>query len=130
MNAPAEPSRSLVLGTQRQRSLQWRETTRSLLLREASLGIVYETDARVEPDVNIVGYFPPDSYPSVIYPFAATRTAKPEAADYLEFLESSASRDIRKGRASLPRRRARGNDMPIVLCATQKCPEWQLSQAS
>jgi molybdate transport system substrate-binding protein len=62
--------------------------------KEASLGIVYETDAKVEPNVRVVGYFPPDSYPPVIYPFAATRTAKPKATDYLEYLESSASKEI------------------------------------
>jgi molybdate transport system substrate-binding protein len=62
--------------------------------REVSLGIVYETDAAVESNVKIVGYFPPDSYPVVIYPFAATLTAKPQAADYLEYLHSSAAKDI------------------------------------
>ena len=36
----------------------------------------------------------PDSYPVVIYPFAATQKAKPEAADYLEYLQSSAAKDI------------------------------------
>ena len=30
---------------------------------EAVLGIVYETDAKVEPGVKIVGAFPPDSHP-------------------------------------------------------------------
>jgi molybdate transport system substrate-binding protein len=30
----------------------------------------------------------------VIYPFAATQKAKPEAADYLEYLQSSAAKDI------------------------------------
>jgi molybdate transport system substrate-binding protein len=62
--------------------------------KEVRLGIVYETDAQVEPTVKVVGYFPPDSYPPVIYPFAATLTAKPEAADYLEYLHSSASKHI------------------------------------
>jgi molybdate transport system substrate-binding protein len=62
--------------------------------KEVSLGIVYETDAKVEPNVKIVGYFPPDSYPVVIYPFAATLTAKPEAADYLAYLHSPASKNI------------------------------------
>jgi molybdate transport system substrate-binding protein len=62
--------------------------------KEVSLGIVYETDAKVEPNVKIVGYFPPDSYPLVIYPFAAILTARPEAADYLAYLQSSASKDI------------------------------------
>ncbi len=56
---------------------------------EAALGIVYSTDARVEPGVKIVGTFPADSHPAIIYPVAATTTAKPEAAGYLAFLRSS-----------------------------------------
>jgi molybdate transport system substrate-binding protein len=59
---------------------------------EAALGIVYETDAKVEPDVKIVGYFPQDSYPPVIYPVALTATAKPEAKGYLDFLRSEQAR--------------------------------------
>ncbi len=55
---------------------------------EAVLGIVYATDARVEPGVRIVGSFPADSHPAIIYPVAATKTAKPEAAAYLAFLRS------------------------------------------
>src|SRR5262249_4643487 len=46
---------------------------------DASLGIVYATDARVSPRVKIVGTFPADSHPAIIYPVAATVTAKPEA---------------------------------------------------
>ena len=45
---------------------------------EAVLGIVYSTDAKVEPGVKIVGTFPADSHPAIIYPVAATTTAKPE----------------------------------------------------
>jgi hypothetical protein len=47
---------------------------------EAVLGIVYETDAKVEPNVKIVGAFPADSHPPIVYPVAATVDAKPEAA--------------------------------------------------
>jgi molybdate transport system substrate-binding protein len=61
---------------------------------EASLGIVYATDARVEPGVKIVGSFPSDSHPAIIYPVAATTTAKAEASDYLAFLRSSAAKTI------------------------------------
>src|SRR5580692_3716596 len=62
--------------------------------QEAVLGIVYSTDARVEPGVKIVGTFPADSHPPVIYPVAATTTAKTEAKDYLAFLRSSAAKAI------------------------------------
>jgi molybdate transport system substrate-binding protein len=61
---------------------------------EAALGIVYETDAKVEPGVKIVGVFPDDSHPPIIYPVAATATAKPETADYLAFLRSQAAKSI------------------------------------
>jgi molybdate transport system substrate-binding protein len=61
---------------------------------EAALGIVYSTDAKVEPGVKIVGTFPADSHPAIIYPVAATTTAKPETADYLAFLRSSAAKAI------------------------------------
>ena len=61
---------------------------------EAVLGIVYSTDAKVEPGVRIVGTFPADSHPAIIYPIAATTTAKPETADYLAFVRSSAAKAI------------------------------------
>ena len=61
---------------------------------EAALGIVYSTDAKVEPGVKIVGTFPADSHPAIIYPVAATTTAKPAAAGYLAFLRSTAAKNI------------------------------------
>ena len=61
---------------------------------EAALGIVYSTDAKVEPGVKIVGTFPADSHPAIIYPVAATATAKTEAGDYLAFLRSAAAKAI------------------------------------
>jgi molybdate transport system substrate-binding protein len=61
---------------------------------EAALGIVYSTDAKVEPGVKIVATFPPDSHPSIIYPVAATAIAKPEANNYLAFLRSQAAKAV------------------------------------
>jgi molybdate transport system substrate-binding protein len=61
---------------------------------EAVLGIVYATDAKVEPGVKVVGTFPADSHPPIIYPVAATTTAKPEAKDYLDYLHSSAAKAV------------------------------------
>lgn len=61
---------------------------------EAVLGIVYSTDAKVEPGVKIVGTFPADSHPPIIYPVAATATAKPEANEYLAFLRSQAAKTV------------------------------------
>jgi molybdate transport system substrate-binding protein len=64
---------------------------------EAALGIVYETDAKVEPNVKIVGAFPADSHPAIVYPVALTVTAKPEAAQYLAFLRSQAAKSVFEG---------------------------------
>jgi molybdate transport system substrate-binding protein len=61
---------------------------------EAALGIVYSTDAKVDPGVKIVGTFPADTHPAIIYPVAATTTAKAEAADYLAFLRSMAAKTV------------------------------------
>jgi molybdate transport system substrate-binding protein len=55
---------------------------------EAALGIVYETDAKIEPNVKIVGHFPAGSHPPIVYPAAQTIKAKPTAARYLAYLHS------------------------------------------
>jgi molybdate transport system substrate-binding protein len=62
---------------------------------ETPLGIVYETDARVEPNVRIVGVFPDGSYPPVTYPVAQTAESKSEAAArYLRFLRTGPAKAI------------------------------------
>ncbi len=61
---------------------------------EAPLGIVYETDAKVDPGVKIIGAFPPDSHDPITYPVAATVNAKPEAAAYLAFLRGPQAKDL------------------------------------
>ena len=55
---------------------------------EAPLGIVYGTDAKSEPAVRIVGTFPEDSHPKILYPVALVAKAKPEAQEFLDFLLS------------------------------------------
>jgi molybdate transport system substrate-binding protein len=61
---------------------------------EAALGIVYATDAKIEPGVKIVGVFPDGSHPPIIYPVAATTVAKPDASGYLAFLRTQAAKSI------------------------------------
>ena len=61
---------------------------------EASLGIVYATDAAVEPNVKVVGTFPADSHAPIVYPVALTAAARPDAAAYLETLRSPAAKAI------------------------------------
>jgi molybdate transport system substrate-binding protein len=58
---------------------------------EAPLGIVYRTDALIEKRVRIVAEFPESSHPAIIYPAALTRTARPAAAQFLEYLHSKAA---------------------------------------
>ncbi len=61
---------------------------------EAPIGIVYETDAKIDPGVKIIGHFPDGSHPPVTYPVAATAGAKPAAAEYLAFLRTQAAKAI------------------------------------
>lgn len=58
---------------------------------EAPLGIVYATDAAVEPQVRIVDLFPESSHAPIVYPVAATLTASPQAESFLKFLRSDAA---------------------------------------
>ena len=39
---------------------------------EAPLGIVYQTDAKADPKVKVVGIFPQDTHPPIVYPVAET----------------------------------------------------------
>ena len=62
---------------------------------EAPAGIVYQTDAREENKVKVLGTFPEDTHPKIIYPaalVAASRNA--DAAEFLTFLQSPAAQDI------------------------------------
>lgn len=61
---------------------------------EAVLGIVYETDAKVDPGVKIIGAFPADSHPPIVYPVAATTSKNAAAAGYLAFLRSPDAKAI------------------------------------
>jgi molybdate transport system substrate-binding protein len=62
---------------------------------EAPLGIVYATDATAEPQVKIVGVFPDDTHPPIVYPVALTAvSANPEARRFLDFLASPAAKLI------------------------------------
>ena len=60
---------------------------------EAPLGVVYASDATSDPGVKVVGVFPEDSHPRVVYPFALTADAKGAgAARFLDFLKGAAAR--------------------------------------
>ncbi len=59
---------------------------------EAPLGIVYATDAKADPGVKVVGVFPEDSHPPILYPIALTASAKANARAFLDYLTSPAAR--------------------------------------
>ena len=62
---------------------------------ETEVGIVYETDAKVEPRVKIVGVFPEGSYPPVTYPIAETADSKKASVSrYLSFLRTNTAKEI------------------------------------
>ena len=61
---------------------------------EAPLGIVYETDAKIEPAVKVIGVFTDNTQDPIIYPVALTETAKPDAAQYLSFLRSQTAKSV------------------------------------
>lgn len=55
---------------------------------EAPYGIVYATDAKVTPNVWVVGVFPESTHAPIIYPAAMIKTASPSAKAFLSFLGS------------------------------------------
>lgn len=63
---------------------------------ETPLGIVYETDARVEKRVRIVDFFPADSHSPIVYPVAVASNARPSARQFVEFLQSAPAQEIFK----------------------------------
>jgi molybdate transport system substrate-binding protein len=61
---------------------------------EAPLGIVYQTDARIERNVRIVATFPTASYPPIIYPAAAVKGAGADAQSFVVFLQGRAAQMV------------------------------------
>ena len=61
---------------------------------ECPYGIVYETDAKVDPDVHVVGVFPENSHPPIVYPAALTKNAASGARNFLAFLSGPESKAI------------------------------------
>jgi len=62
--------------------------------KEAPLGIVYETDAKIDPGVRVIATFPDGSHEPVTYPVALTASASKAATLYLSFLRSVAAKAI------------------------------------
>jgi molybdate transport system substrate-binding protein len=71
---------------------------------EAPLGIVYQSDAASDSSVKIVGTFPEDSHPPIIYPIALTKDSSVAAAEFLKYIRSPAAKPAfeRQGFTVLP----------------------------
>lgn len=62
---------------------------------EVSLGVVYATDAAITNKVRVVGIFPDDSHPPIVYPVALVKEGETLAAErFLEFLKSGVARAV------------------------------------
>lgn len=61
---------------------------------EAPYGIVYRTDAAIEPDVVVVGTFPAASHKPIIYPAAAIKGAGAPAKAFLAYLFSAQAKPL------------------------------------
>lgn len=70
---------------------------------EAPYGIVYRTDAVADKGVRIVGVFPANSHPPVIYPVALLRGGKAAgSAKYLAYLKSPAAGEVFRKHGFVP----------------------------
>lgn len=61
---------------------------------EATLGIVYRTDALIEPAVRVVATFPAASHRPIVYPAAVVKGAQPGAGAFLAFLRTAEAKAI------------------------------------
>jgi molybdate transport system substrate-binding protein len=62
---------------------------------EAPAGIVYQTDAAADANVKIIGVFPEDTHPRIIYPIALTaNAAHPDATAFLAYIKSAKAKPV------------------------------------
>jgi molybdate transport system substrate-binding protein len=59
---------------------------------EASLGIVYRTDAAIDPRVRVIGVFPAGTHPPIVYPAAAVARGKPAGTAFVVYLSGAEAR--------------------------------------
>ncbi len=74
------------------------DNVRAVLMMVSSgatpLGIVYRSDAIAENNVKVVGRFPAATHPPIVYPAAATVSAKPQALEFLDYLQTPKAQEI------------------------------------
>jgi molybdate transport system substrate-binding protein len=62
---------------------------------EAAVGIVYASDVRGAARVRVVGRFPAESHPAIVYPLAVIAgRGRPEVLAFYEFLQTLQARDL------------------------------------
>jgi molybdate transport system substrate-binding protein len=62
---------------------------------EAPVGVVYQTDAASDSKVKIIGTFPEDTHPPIIYPIALTANAThPDATVFLAYIRSDKTKPL------------------------------------
>jgi molybdate transport system substrate-binding protein len=62
---------------------------------EAPLGIVYRSDAVAEPAVKVIGVFPEDAHPPIVYPVGVTAdSSNSDAAEFVKYLQSAKARQL------------------------------------
>ncbi|MSQ00867.1 MAG: molybdate ABC transporter substrate-binding protein [Myxococcales bacterium] len=71
---------------------------------EADAGVVYATDARIEPRVRTAFAFPHGSHPAIVYPAAVVQgaTHREDAAAFLTYCQSTEARSIFAAAGFLP----------------------------
>ena len=71
-------------------ALQW------VALKEAEAGIVFQTDAKIQPKVKIAFQFPESSHPKIQYPAAIIKGSKKIAASksFIEFCKTKEAKEI------------------------------------
>ncbi len=65
---------------------------RSFRAAKRRSAIVYATDAKADPGVKVIDVFPEDSHPPILYAVALTKSARPAAHAFLDYLASPAAR--------------------------------------
>ena len=62
---------------------------------EAPLGIVYGTDAKADPNVKVLGIFPEDSHPPIVYPVAVmAKATNMDVRAFEDFLKGSVAKTV------------------------------------
>jgi len=70
---------------------------------EAPLGIVYASDAQVEPRVRVLAVFPRQAHPAILYPLARVAASRhPQAETFHAFLRSAAASEVFRRHGFLP----------------------------